>query len=447
VAPDVPLVPQSRVIERDAAVDFVKAACLLIVVGLHALMAGITVGSGGLAITNALEYHPIFAWTTWAVQVMPLFFLLGGFSSVTQWRRMKLEGATAGDYIRQRIQRLAHPALLPIGIVGGGLAAVALAGVPNDVVREVGFRIGQPLWFLAVYLGCAGCVPLMSKLHDRHPKSTLFALLGIAIAADLGAQLVHPGIGYINMLVAWLFVQQLGFWYADGWFLRRSRWLLFGMALASFGVLVFLTMVAGYSIDMYINLNPPTICILVLGVGQLTLFSWAHPWLLGIARTDLVKRASKAVNSHSMTIYLWHVPVVVLVALTMMSARVPFPEPLSKLWWETRPLFLGAIAVGLIPVVLLVAYYDRRRKPSAPSPTSPFMAAVKVVFSVVGVSIILVAGFSSAPAVAIAFALLVLAVYLRSARKKSPARLASQSLTLENDVLRDPGVHGDGSSR
>ena len=127
-----------RVIERDAAVDFVKAACLLIVVGLHALMAGVTVGSRGLAITNALEYHPIFAWATWAVQVMPLFFLLGGFASVTQWRRMKSEGATAGDYIRQRVQRLAHPALLPVGIVGGGLAAVALAGVPDEVVREVG---------------------------------------------------------------------------------------------------------------------------------------------------------------------------------------------------------------------------------------------------------------------------------------------------------------------
>jgi len=431
-----------RVIHRDSAVDFVKAACLLIVVGLHALMAGITVGSGGLAITNPLEYHPIFAWATWAVQVMPLFFLLGGFSSVTQWRRMKVDGASSGDYIRQRVQRLAHPALLPIGLVGGCLAAVALAGVPNDVVREVGFRIGQPLWFLAVYLGCAGCVPFMSWLHDRAPKLTLFGLLGFAILIDTASQTINPGIGYVNMLIAWLFVQQLGFWYADGWFLRRSRWLLLGMAVASFGVLVFLTMVVGYSIDMYVNLNPPTVCILVLGIGQISLFSWAHPLLLRVSRLEHVARISKAINSHSMTIYLWHVPVVVLVALTMMSARVPFPEPLSQSWWETRPLFLGAIAVGLIPVVLLVAYYDRSRKPAAASHTGPLLAAVKVIFSVLGVSIILVAGFSSAPAVAIAFALLLLAVYLRSARKKSPA-----SQSLEGDVLRDPGVHSDGGGR
>jgi hypothetical protein len=438
-------VASPRVIERDAAVDFVKAACLLVVVGLHALMAGITVGSSGLAITNALEFHPIFAWSTWAVQVMPLFFLLGGFASVTQWRRMKGEGATAGDYIRRRVQRLAHPALLPIGIVGGGLAAVALAGVPDEVVREVGFRIGQPLWFLAVYLGCSGFVPFLSKLHDRRPLLTLLGLLALAITFDTASQVIHPGIGYINMLVVWLFVQQLGFWYADGWFLRRNRWLLLGLAFAAFGTLVFLTQVVGYSVDMYINLNPPTVCILVLGIGQLLLFSWAHPWLLALAQKAPVKRASNAVNLHSMTIYLWHVPVVVIVALTMMTARVPFPEPLSATWWETRPLFLGAIAVGLIPVVLLVAYYDRSQRRQEPTTTSPWLAALKVILSVTGVSLILIAGFSSAPAVAIALALLILAVYLQSARKKAPPPLPSESL--EGDVLRDPGVHHDGGGR
>lgn len=402
---------------RDVAVDIVKAACLLIVVGLHALMAGITVGSSGLAITNALEYHPIFAWATWAVQVMPLFFLLGGFSSLTQWRRMKAKGASAGDYIRGRIQRLAHPALLPVGIVGGGLAAVALAGVPNDVIREVGFRIGQPLWFLAVYLGCAGFVPFLSKLHDARPLGTLVGLFGLAIAIDTASQVIHPGIGYLNMLIVWLFVQQLGFWYADGWFLRRSRWLMLSLAVAAFGVLVVLTQFVGYSVDMYINLNPPTVCILVLAIGQLTLFTWAHPWLARLAKNETVMRMSAAVNAHSMTIYLWHVPVVVIVALSMMAARIPFPEPLSPAWWETRPLFLAAIAVGLIPVVLLIAYYDRSRRTIEQPTTSPFVAVLKVVSAVTGVSIILIAGFSSAPAVAIALALLVFAVYVRSRRR------------------------------
>jgi len=415
-------------IERDSAVDLVKAACLLIVVGLHAMMAGVTVGAGGLAVTNALEGHPIFAWATWGVQIMPLFFLLGGFSSLTQWRRMKSGGATAGDYIRQRVQRLAHPALLPIALVAGSLAAVALTGVSNEVLSQVGFRIGQPLWFLAVYLGCAGFVPIMARLHDARPKLTLFGLLATAIVVDVTARALEaPGLGALNFLFVWLFIQQLGFWYADGWFLRRNRWLLLGLGLAAFGVLTGLTMGLGYSTDMYVNLNPPTICILVLGVGQLLFFSAAHPWLVRLAHVPSLRRAAASVNRHSMTIYLWHVPVVVLVALTMMTARLPFPEPLSRAWWETRPLFLLAIAVGLVPVVLLVAYYDSRQRALEQRTTPGWLAAIKVTLAVAGVAIILLVGFTPAPAAAIAIALLFLAVRLQVLRRRN-VRPPSESL-------------------
>jgi hypothetical protein len=419
VAPDpAPGIP-SGTIERDSAVDLVKAICLLVVVGLHAMMAGVTVGEGGLAVTNALEGHPIFAWATWGVQIMPLFFLLGGFSSLTQWRRMSAGGATAGDYIRQRVHRLAHPALLPIALVAGSLAAVALTGVSNEVLSQVGFRIGQPLWFLAVYLGCAGFIPLMARLHDARPVLTLFGLLAAAIVVDATSiALILPGLGALNFLFVWLFVQQLGFWYADGWFLRMNRWVLFTGSVGAFGLLVLLTMVLGYSTDMYVNLNPPNLCILVLGVGQLLLFSALHPWLVRLAHVPALRRAAAGVNRHSMTIYLWHVPVVVLVALTMMSARLPFPEPLSRSWWETRPLFLLAIGVGLVPVVLLVAYYDRTRRAAEKATVPGWLAAIKVVLAVAGVGIILVVGFTPAPAAAIALALLFLAVRLQFFRSR-----------------------------
>jgi len=411
--------PTEARVERDSAVDLVKAVCLIIVVGLHAMMAGITLDEDGLAITNALEYHPIFAWATWGLQVMPLFFLLGGFSSLTQWRRMKAKGATAGEYIRQRVHRLAHPSLLPITLIVACIAALALTGVSNEVLSQVGYRIGQPLWFLAVYLGCAGFIPLMARLHEVAPKRTLFGLLGAAIFIDTVVAILHaPLIGALNLLFVWLFIQQIGFFYADGWFLRRPRWLLFAMFVASFGMLVFLTLVVGYSTDMYINLNPPTICILVLGIGQIALFGWAHQWLQKAAVNPTLKRLSNAVNTHSMNIYLWHVPVVVIVALIMMSARLPFPEPLSREWWETRPLFLAAIVVGLIPVLLVVAYYDRTRKARAETHTPPWPAAIKVVAAVAGVVVILIVGFSPVPWAAIGLVLIFVAVRLRMVRAR-----------------------------
>lgn len=405
---------------RDSAVDLVKAFCLLVVVGLHTMMAGVTVGADGLMVTNALAGHEIFAWTTWAVQIMPLFFLLGGFASITQWRRMRDKGLMPADYIRQRVNRLARPALLPIALVGGTLATLALTGVSGEVLKEVGFKIGQPLWFLAVYLGCSSFVPLLTRLHEAAPKLTLFGLLGAALVVDtVRVTFELPAVGAFNFLFVWLFIQQLGFWYADGAFSRLPRWATLAAGVAAYGVLVVLTLVIGYSKDMYENLNPPTACILVLGVGQIFLMSFFTPQLQRLAAVAPISRAAGAVNRNSMTIYLWHVPVVVIIALTMLGFAMPMPEPLSLSWWETRPLFLLLVAVALFPVVLLIARIEAR-KSVLESPRMPaVLAALKVILSVAGVATILIVGFTPVWSWLIGLALLGLAVWIGPPRVRA----------------------------
>lgn len=397
---------------RDAAVDLVKAFCLIVVVVLHVLMAGVVVGPTGLTLTNALAGNPVFAWSTWGVQVMPLFFLLGGFSSITEWRRMRAGGATDSDYIRKRVNRLARPAVLPIALVGGVLTALALAGVPADQLKEAGFRIGQPLWFLAVYIGCCAFIPLMTRLHEKAPVITLSALLAAALAIDTVSVTFHlPGVSALNFLFVWLFIQQLGFWAADGFFSRLPRLALLGGTLASFGALVFLTLVIGYSTDMYDNLNPPTTCILVLGIGQIFLLSVVRPLLDRVA-SPRVMTAANAVNRNSMTIYLWHVPIVVIVSLSMIGARMAMPEPLTRTWWETRPMVLVFTLVLLVPVVFLFARWESTQLRLIPTRTPAVIAAIKVVCAVAGVGVILVVGFTPVVSWAIGLALLVLAVWL-----------------------------------
>ena len=405
---------------RDSAVDLVKAFCLLVVVGLHTMMAGVTIGVDGLHVTNALAGHYIFAWATWGVQVMPLFFLLGGFASVTQWRRMRDDGAVPADYIRQRVNRLARPALLPIALVGATLATLALTGISRDMLSQVGFKIGQPLWFLAVYLGCSAFVPVLTRLHEAAPRLTLGGLLAASIAIDTASRTFDlPLLSAFNFLFVWLFIQQLGFWYADGAFSRLPRWALLTAGIAAYGTLVFLTLVVGYSRDMYENLNPPTTCILVLGVGQIFLVAFFHPQLARIAALAPVRRAANAVNRNSMTIYLWHVPVVVIIALTMMSVSMPLPEPLSRTWWETRPLFLLLVAVALIPVVLIIARLEARKLALIPPPIPVPLAALKVILSVAGVATILIVGFTPVWSWAIGLALLGLAVWIGPPRVRA----------------------------
>ncbi len=413
---------------RDRAVDLTRAACLVVVVGLHVMMAGITVGTDGLAITNSLDGHPIFAWSTWIVQVMPLFFVMGGFSALLAWRRQRERGLLASTYVRDRVARLARPALLPLGLVGITLAVLGLIGLPDAVLSDVGFRIGQPLWFLAVYLGCAGLVPFMARLHERAPWATLLGMLAAVMVVDTVALLTaQPLIGALNLVFVWIFVQQLGFCLADGWFDWRRRWLLALGGVSAFGVLLFMVLVIGYSTDMYDNLNPPTAAILVLGVGQTLLFAWLRPWLARLAERETLAGLSNAINKNAMQIYLWHVPVIVLIAVVLVIAGASFPEPLSGEWWQSRPPFLIAVALLLIPIVIGVAWLERRGEKAEAAPVGPWLAALKVLLGIAGVVTILVAGFTPAYGAAIGVTLLLVAVLLRSPRKRRPVAVDARA--------------------
>lgn len=378
----------TRSTSRDGAVDLVRAACLVVVVGLHAMMAGVTIGSSGPTINNALEGHPIFALATWVVQVMPLFFILGGFSSLSQWRRWT---GTRGEYIRSRVVRLARPAVLFAVVVGGIVWLSSVLGADARLIDEISFRVGQPLWFLAVYLGCCALVPIMARLHEVAPKLTVLGLLAGAVTIDLAAS-TNPAIGYVNFFFVWLFVQQLGFWLADGWFDRYSRRQLVAAGAAAFAGMLVLVFALGYSADMFVNLNPPTLAILLLGVAQVFLFAAVRARLRAQAARPLVSRVAANLNRHSMTIYLWHLPAIVMVGLWMLVVDV-VPEPLGVQWWATRPLWLACVGLAVVPIVFAVARFDRTR-PRIDGTPSTSRATVSTVLAIAGVAVLLIAGFA-----------------------------------------------------
>src|SRR4051812_35688730 len=108
--------------DRDRSIDLVRSSLLLVVVALHSMMAGVSVGPEGIVVGNALENQGWFAPLTWVVQIMPLFFVVGGFSSHTQWTRMRAQGRSASDYVVGRLHRLLVPALVAIAGVAIVLA-------------------------------------------------------------------------------------------------------------------------------------------------------------------------------------------------------------------------------------------------------------------------------------------------------------------------------------
>lgn len=387
--------PSSR---RDAAVDVARAWCLTVVVALHALMVGVSVAADGPLLQNAMEHWSGFGILTWFGQVMPLFFVLGGFSGFLQWERARLRGDGYGAQLAGRLRRLFVPAVAAVFAIVVVLALLQLTGLPEEIVATAGFRLSQPLWFLGVYVVCTAALPLLAALHRRRP---LLALAGLG-AAVLSVDVVRAStgvaaVGLINLLFVWLLVQQLGFVLAtlprDGWSARRARW----MAVAAFGTLAVLCAAGVYSPDLYLNLNPPTGALVLLGVGQLAVFSLLRTRLARLAEGRILGRYVAAMNRRAMTVYSWHMLVLVLLAgVLLVTGGESLPQPLSAEWWLTRPLWLAAAGVAVAVVAAVAGRLEARRSDAGAGTgwrvARPVRAVCAAAAGAGGVLLILVSG-------------------------------------------------------
>lgn len=366
---------------RDAAVDLVRAACLVAVVAVHALMVGVSVQSGETVLENALESWSGFTVFSWFAQMMPLFFIAGGFASATHYRGLRSRGVTPAGYVAARLGRLLPVPLLAATATTLTLAALSVTGVAPETVATAGWRISQPLWFLGVYVLCSALVPAMLTLHERAPRLAL-ALLGAAIVfVDVArAATGVEAVGFANLLFVWLFVQQLGFLLADGVVVEPRV----AVAAAAGGVA---WVALGLSpANLFAALNPPTAALALLGVVHAALFVALRPRLDRIATLPAVQRATKAINARSMTIYSWHMPATVLLAGALLLASQAagagqgLPLPLTGEWWLSRPAWLAAVALVVGATVAVAARLEARVLPhlrlaAAPSRARTALAA------------------------------------------------------------------------
>lgn len=402
---------------RDTGIDLVRAFCVVVVVLLHALMAGVTLGEAGPEFVNAAEGAPWFAPLTWVVQIMPLFFVVGGFAGSIAYRRLRERGGTPVAFIAGRVHRLLLPAVLSIGTAGVGLAMLAVSGVPTELVQTAGFRFGQPLWFLAVFLLCQALLPALIAAHDRAPLSSILGLATAAVVIEvLRAVAGMEAIGFLNLAFVWLTLQQLGFFLADGRLgaLSHRTRVIAGLGAVSLLAGSFLTGV--FSPDLIENLNPPTLALLLTGVAQTALLSLLRPTLTRLSTRPRIAAVAGFVTARTMTVYLWHMPVLLAMAgatalLAMGTGLVP-PEPSSAGWWLTRPLWLGLAAALTAVAAWALAAGEQRRMP--PPTSSGLRAAQAVLAGLAGVVLLLVASTTVFTATA---AVLLLVVALRRIRR------------------------------
>ena len=381
--------PSIDLSKRDLTLDLARVFCVLLVVVIHLLFVGVgTSKSGALSISRPLDHESWFPLVTWAGQIMPLFFVVGGFAGLTALRSHRKRGESEPEFVRNRVLRLAQPALplfLFYVVVLGGATAL---GLDPNLVAGIATGAGSPLWFLAAYTLCQALVPLMVNLHERAPKTTLLALLAGAIAVDaLRYSTGNVLIGLVNLAFVWLLIQQIGFWYADGWFARRAWWQLVGIALLCYASLIPLTTVLPYSVNMLVNLNPPTVPLIVLGLAQACILQLLKPALTALMSTGPAKAVVFVVGSRLMTVYLWHLPIIIILAGVALLIPGASPQPASEAWWLSRPLMYVLVLLSLFGLSFLVGRFEVPRKNAVTPPA--WVVALGVVLTIVPTLLIL----------------------------------------------------------
>jgi len=399
--------------ERNRYLDLLRVAAIGGVVYGHWLLISVTYRNGQLSGADALDYVAWGRWVTWVFQVMPIFFLVGGYVNAQSWTAHHAEGQSWTVWVRDRAMRLWWPTA--VFVMGGILAVVAARapGVGAAELAQAGWLAALQLWFLPVYLLLIALTPALLAAHRRWGLAVPAVMAVAAALVDKGVVGSHVHvIGYANYLFVWGSIHQWGFaWQDRTW--TRARWRPWALAAGGAALLAGLLASRRFMVDMVGsgNTNPPSIALLAFAAAQCGLVIAAEPaaarLLAGPREWHLVERLNNAV----MTVYLWQFMPVIIVAVAFYPAGVmPQPAIGTAQWWELRPAWLALLTVVLVPLVAAVMWAERpmRRLPAGigpPGPWSPVLLLVGLAASMFGLARLAIAGFAPGghlPALALA---------------------------------------------
>ena len=355
---------------RNRYVDLVRLVAILVVVGGHWLATIIVVGDGRPRGLSALAEIGYMRWLTLLLQVMPMFFLAGGYAAAASWPSWCARGGRWAGWTYSRLVRLLRPTTWFVGIMAAAVGVAMLLGAPSSVLAQAGWGVALQLWFLPVYLLLlVVAVPLLTA-WNRVGWLLLAAAIAVVGAVDVLVRgLDAAGAGWVNYLVAPAAGLVLGFAWHAGALARRG----IQIALLVGGVLVLLVLVAVFGYPPWMigvpgeppaNTAPPNLALVAYASAQIGLVL-----LLERPGRRLLERpgAWYAVirgNAVIMTLYLWHmVPVLILAALLAVTGLPTGPEPGGVAWWGGRVLWIGVLGVILAGLVGLLGRFERPGPP------------------------------------------------------------------------------------
>jgi surface polysaccharide O-acyltransferase-like enzyme len=358
---------------RNLAVDFYRVSGVVLIVLGHWLAGSVTYHGGHFGRENPLIDLPWTQWLTWIFQAVPVFFLAAGYAGAVSWtHRRDAEGFSREVWLRHRLARVLGPTAVYVGAVSVVVAVLVGYGVPGSLLEYAGWAVAMHLWFLAVYVVVVSLTPIAIAAQSRWGLLVPAALgLGVAVL-DVATIVGHvPYVGWLNYVLCWGALYQLGIaWHGGLLAGRRSALLAAGSAVA----LALLIWRGWYPVSMIgvpgqavQNTTPPTVAMLAFACGQAGFVVTLAPALNRALRAGFVKRVLFLANNNVMALYLWHmVPVVIVAIIAYPMGLLPQPFEGTVTWWLIRLEWI--VVLSLVTAVEIALLWWQRRFFAAPLP-------------------------------------------------------------------------------
>jgi peptidoglycan/LPS O-acetylase OafA/YrhL len=355
--------------ERDRFIDGLRALAILGVVGGHWMVGAlVATPAGGLRIDSPMRYLEWLHPATWFLQMLGLFFLVGGYTAAHGLRRARARGETDAHWVRRRLWRIARPVVAAAVILAVTLPVLGLLGLGAGTVRTTVVLFLQPLWFMGVYAVITALTPYALKL-DRWGGLRVVLFSAAAVAAvdvlRFGPDVEQAAVGYLSVLPAWFFAYQLGICWSAGHVDRRVAAGLLAGGLALF---VFLLVVLKYPVSIVTvpgsarsNSNPPSLLVPALAAIQAGAALLLRGRIERLLRRPRVWAVVTVLNVSAMSVFCWHQ--VALVGVSEVARRLgTLPglgdAPVDGSWVATRLAWYPVLALVLAGIVVLVRRFE-----------------------------------------------------------------------------------------
>ena len=391
--------------ERNRYVDFLRAISILVVITGHWLIATSWYVDGELASGHLLKSHPQTQWLTWLFQVMPIFFIVGGYSNAVSLESARRNGIDYAGWLVTRLNRLVAP-LLVLVIAWAILGLVMrLFGVAPALIQFASQASLIPTWFLAIYIVVVILAPLTYRYWQQSGFTSFWVLVAVALLVDVlffAADL--EWLGWSNYFWVWLSVHHLGYAWRDGKLPGSSRLLL--IAAIGLGALTLMIVWGPYPLAMVgspdeglSNTLPPKATLIALATFQFGLLLALEGPMRRALSSLRLWAATVLINTMIMTVYLWHITVmIILIAVLVLLGGIGLElEPGTPAWWYSRPIWILVLIALLTPVALLMSPLERRpRSPNAGVP-SPARQIVGAMMLCLGIALLAMYGYGGGP--------------------------------------------------